>query len=296
MRSRAAMTGVALVFAVSSAAAAPMTNSASRLEYTRDALSTELTRPAQKGDPALLDNLLSLRKGDGLGAADSEEGLANLRLNAMREEGHRVGSQGALHWRYKQIMSIIDRYDGQLDEAYNFGPLMIESVVLPPVIKRVTNSNRKYSDKEMRSIRVGYRLEHPARIVTMAPTWRSFLARRYPIPELPADVLLPNNGKEARVWERAVRDGWAQGVAQANRNFKISLNLLTSTYLGMLQYKLLLSQQVVSAPNLATTNLRITADGKELNIGDRIYRLTRESQFTDSSNWQPVPITPADER
>jgi hypothetical protein len=89
--------------------------------------------------------------------------------------------------------------------------------------------------------------------------------------------------------QSAVRQGWVKGVHEANDNFKIDLNLLTSTYLGMLQYKLLLSEHLVSKPNLATTGLRITSEGRRLNIGDEIYRLNRHSHFENPKNWQAVP-------
>lgn len=273
----------------SDAAAFPVSN---KRAPTLERLEADIRAGQRATTPALLKELLSLREGDGLGAATDSPGLENLRIRAMADEAHRLGSQAALHWRYKIILSIIRKYERSLDEAFNFGPLMIEEVVLPPVIKRIERASRKYSDREMRTVTVGYRLEHPARIVTIAPTWRAFLVRQYPMPDRPADVLLPKNGDEVEVWQRNVRLGWAEGLAQANRNFRISLNLLTSTYIGMLQYKMLLAQNVVSAPNLATTNLRITSDGRTLNIGDRIYRLTSDSEFTDSARWDAVPIAP----
>jgi|AntDeeMinimDraft_5_1070356.scaffolds.fasta_scaffold14355_2 defect-in-organelle-trafficking protein DotC len=264
-----------------------------------DVLSTELlhTQPeASRDNPNPLSRLLGLRRGDGVGSGDSKNDMNSIRTQAMREEGRRLGSQAALRWRYQIIVSVIEEYATSLSGAFNFGPLMIDQVVVPPVIGRIEKANRKYDDRTMRSVEVGYRLKHAARIVTTQPTWRNFLLRRYPRPERPPNVLLARNGKEVVIWQRAVRKGWRDGIDQANGNFKRSLNLLTSTYLGMLQYKVLLSERVVSRPNLATSGLRITSNGRKLNIGDRVYRITRDSEFTDSSRWEAVPTAPHDAR
>lgn len=252
---------------------------------------------SQHGTPPPLNHLLSLRKGDGIGGnGHNAKGIGGLRTRAIRQEAKRIASQTALRWRNQQIQSILKRYGGQLDDKFNFAPLMLDhGMVVPPVINKVKNSTRQYSNKTMRTVKVGYRLAHPARIVTTAPTWRSFLITHYAKPQSVPNALLPKNNKETQLWKKAVRRGWKNGIQQADRNFRIDLNLLTATYLGMLRYHRLHAEHMVSAPNLATTNLRITSHGKKLNVGDRIDRLTRSSHFTSHRSWHAV-VVPAHPR
>lgn len=240
--------------------------------------------------PQLYDQLLSMRKGDGRGYT---VGGKNITLRAIAEAARRVGAQAALHWKYEEIMSQVMPYEAVLDRIYNFGPLMVEEVVLPPVISRVVKADRKYSRTKMRTVRVGYRLEHPARIVTTPPTWRGFLVRSFPMPQPPANVLLPDEPKEVKVWEQAFNEGWQQGIRQAQNTFRRSLNLLTSTYLGMMTYHRLEAKNIVSEPQLSSTGLRITYDGDTLNIGDQIYRLVDPAEFQPFQQWDAAPH-PAD--
>jgi defect-in-organelle-trafficking protein DotC len=290
---RSSVVGVALlilgVCGASPSALADSQSGAVSVEKTTDVLSTTLGNMGQASPshhPEPLEHLLSLQHGDGLTGISKAGGL---RAGAMRQEGVTVGAQAGLRFRNQEIQKIIHHYGRHLSDVFNFLPLMIERVVTPPVVQRVTNSVRQYDNDTMRTVRVGYRLVHRARIVTQPPTWRSFLTRSYAKPEVPPDVLLPKNSGERQLWQSAVRQGWVKGVHEANDNFKIDLNLLTSTYLGMLQYKLLLSEHLVSKPNLATTGLRITSEGRRLNIGDEIYRLNRHSHFENPKNWQAVP-------
>lgn len=254
------------------------------------AIRAEIVAARPQGTPALLIELLSLRQGDGA-SAGSTNTITELRTSALREAALRVGTQAGVSWRYEVIVAMLKAkdYERRLDAIYNFGPLMLHDVIAPPVIRRIENTYRKIDDDTARSVRVGYRLEHPARIVTVPPTWRDFLVRRFPPPERPADILLPQNDAEAELWERYVWKGWRDGVGQAERIFEVSLNLLTATYLGMIQYQTLHTQGIVSAPNLATTGLRITMDGRKLNVGEVVYRITSHSEFQDPGGWQPIP-------
>ena len=231
--------------------------------------------------------LAHLKKGDGVGAVNNSN-MSGLKHRSMRRAAIRLGTQAGLRWRYKHIVKQLKQHASQLDRRYNFGPLLIDGHVVPPVIKRVKNASRKYNRKTMRTVRVAYRIEHRARIVTQPPTWRSFLIQSYSKPKLPANVLLPHSSKGKKIWRKAVKAGWKKGVKQANRNFKINLNLLTSTYTGMLTYRELLAKNIVSKPILASTNLAIKSHGRRLNVGDRVFRLTKNSGFKNHTKWHPI--------
>ncbi|TAM50791.1 MAG: hypothetical protein EPN72_10320 [Nevskiaceae bacterium] len=210
-----------------------------------------------------------------------------LRLESIQTEGLRDGTQAGLAWRYGQIEALLNAQSLQLDQVYDFSKVMINSYVLPPVISVVHNVLRQDDDNTARVTRVGYRIEYPARIVTVPPQWRSFLIKSFQPPQPPSQVILPHNATEQKIWKAAVAKGWARGVMQADAVFSGSLSLLTSTYTGMLKYKELLREGIVTEPVTARTDLGVMIDGHELNVGDTLFRLTKNSRFQPVNRWQP---------
>ena len=96
-----------------------------------------------------------------------------------------------------------------------------------------------------------------------------------------------------QVWNRFIREGWQNGIQQANAIFAANLNRLRRDYNGMVLYRKLLAQGMVSAPFVAKADLGVTGDSKEMRIDDRILRITAHSELqTDSSKWQPILTNP----
>lgn len=115
----------------------------------------------------------------------------------------------------------------------------------------------------------------------------------YPKPSVPDRSLLPKNQAEAEVWNRFIRDGWQNGIKQANGIFATNLNRLRRDYSGIVLYRKLLAQDMVSAPYIAKADLGVTGDSNEIHVDDRVLRITAHSELqTDSSKWQPVITNP----
>jgi defect-in-organelle-trafficking protein DotC len=108
----------------------------------------------------------------------------------------------------------------------------------------------------------------------------------------PPDVsLLPSTMEEKRVWQASVIEGWANGVAQANQIYADSLARLKRDYQGMVRYRMLLAQNMVSAPQVAQRDLGVTGGGEALSVNDRILTIKAlPSLKSNSGDWMPAVI------
>ena len=128
-----------------------------------------------------------------------------------------------------------------------------------------------------------YELLEPARYVAVVPNWREFLmADEFPSPEEPNPALLPKNTEERAIWRAAVREAWAQGLAEADQLYADNVSRMARSYRGVMLYHLLTAQHLLSRVNTASSDLgtRRSDNGNKLNIGQKVYRITAPSAFT----------------
>lgn len=225
-----------------------------------------------------------------LGNLPSGSNLVNpIRREALRETAFTLGAQGALAWRSLQIDHTLKSESSYLDHVFNFNQLLINSTVLPPVLTEAVNSFNLSSSNSIRTASTIYKIVSPARFVTTAPTWRTYLWMDYKKPTLPDHSLLPNTQAEASVWNHYLKQGWKSGLSQANEIFAVNLNRLKRDYVGMVLYRKLLAEHMVSAPFIANTNLGVTGNSQEIRINDAFSRITQNSKLQpNSSKWTPV--------
>lgn len=216
-----------------------------------------------------------------------------VRWQALYETALSLGATGALAWRSEQIDLSLNQNAGELNKVFDFNQLLLKDSVLPPVLAEADNSLNLADNNSIRLSAKTYKIISPARFVTAAPTWRSYLWMSYPKPSVPDRSLLPKNQAEAEVWNRFIRDGWQNGIKQANGIFATNLNRLRRDYSGIVLYRKLLAQDMVSAPYIAKADLGVTGDSNEIRVDDRVLRITAHSELqTDSSKWQPVITNP----
>lgn len=216
-----------------------------------------------------------------------------IRWQALYETALSLGATGALAWRSEQIDMSLEKNAGELNQVFDFNQLLLKDNVLPPVLVESDNSLNLASDDSIRLAAKTYKIISPARFVTTAPSWRSYLWMSYAKPPVPDRTLLPKNKAEAEVWNGFIREGWQNGIQQANSIFSANLNRLRRDYNGMVLYRKMLAQDMVSAPYVAKADLGVTGDSKEMRVDDRILRITSHSELqTDSSKWQPILTNP----
>ena len=236
----------------------------------------------RKGEPDELVELLEIK------GADSKEKTAVqlMRPKAIREAARLVTFQTAMSWRYGQLVEETERYSAIMDTAFNFSPLMLtqgEALIMPPLLTRAGASMRIEDDATATAAKTTYELLEPARYIAVVPNWREFLmADDFPAPEQPHPAVLPKNAEERAIWRTAVREAWAQGLAEADQLYADNVSRMARSYRGVMLYHLLTAQHLLSRVNTASSDLgmRQSDNGNKLNIGQKVYRITSPSAFT----------------
>ena len=234
----------------------------------------------RKGEPAELTELLEMK-----GSGGKEPSAVQLmRPKAIREAARLVTFQTAMSWRYGQLVAETERYSASMDTAFNFAPLLLtqgEALILPPQIARAGASMRIEDGATATSAKTTYELLEPARYIAVVPNWREFLmADDFPAPEQPNPAVLPKNAKERDIWRAAVREAWAQGLAEADQLYADNVSRMARSYRGVMLYHLLTAQHLLSRVNTASADLGTRTQGNKLNIGQKVYRITAPSAFT----------------
>ena len=234
----------------------------------------------RKGEPDELVELLEIK------GADSKEKTAVqlMRPSAIREAAQLVTFQTAIAWRYGQLVARTEQYSAIMDTAFNFSPLMLtqgQALIMPPLLTRAGASMRIEDEATATTAKTTYELLEPARYIAVVPNWREFLmADDFPAPEQPNPAVLPKNAEERAIWRTAVREAWAQGLAEADQLYADNVSRMARSYRGVMLYHLLTAQHLLSRVNTASADLgmRASDNGDKLNIGQN--RITSPSAFT----------------
>ena len=216
-------------------------------------------------------------------------GINEIRLQALRETATTLGAQSGLAWKAKSINATLKAQSQHLNQVFNFNALLLKHNVLPPVLAQGDHAVNQNDPDTMRIADKIYRIVHPAELVTTPPNWRSYLMLNYKAPGSPDHTLLPKTKMEATVWNACVHTGWAQGVTQANSIFSANLNRLKRDYKGMILYKKLVLNDMISSPHVSKADLGVTGNSQEMRIDDQVIRITMHSKLQlDTHKWNPV--------
>lgn len=220
--------------------------------------------------------------------------VGKIRIKALKETALTIGAQSGLAYRSKQIDQTLDQNNKQLSQIFNFNGLMLNHNILPPVL---TQSNQSLNLSSPDVIRISdhtYKIIQQARFVTTPPTWRDYLWLNFTTPTLPDRTLLPKNDQEREIWVNYIDLGWQNGIKQADDIYANGLAALQRDYKGMMLYRELLDQNMVSKPFVASSNMGITSNenNTEIRINDQVLRITAEPSLkANSKQWKPVLIT-----
>jgi defect in organelle trafficking protein DotC len=242
-------------------------------------------------DPSPTNRLEALQNLNA-GRIDTEKKNNGIRLQALRQTALSLAAQEALALRSEQINELLVEKGRALDHIYNFNQLMLSHNVVPPVLATADNTLKITGDDMIRLSDRTYEVVTQAHFVTAAPTWRDYLSIQYPRPDAPHPSLLPKDREEQKYWREYIVQGWQLGLDQAGKNFSNNLGRLIRDYNGMILYRKLNNQGIVSAPFVARTDLGITGGGNNLRIHDQVLRITAISQLkSEGQVWQPALIT-----
>lgn len=223
-----------------------------------------------------------------------------IRQEAVRDAALSLGARGGFAKRTKDINDNLEKRGTQLDQIFNFSMLMISSptgqsktaqyLIRPPVITEGDNSLNASSDDELKIADQIFHIDSQAKFVTAPPTWREYLAGTKIEPVEPPDgSLMPKDSSERELWKKWIAQGWNAGVKQADVVFDYSLSRLTRDYNGMVRYKTLLKQNMVSSPYVAESRMGVTGGGADMSVDSRILRITaKPSLQINTTNWKPI--------
>lgn len=221
------------------------------------------------------------------GAAAAKAEVSEMRRQAITEIAYALGSSGGLSARMSQIKAEVNSYASQLDKLFDFSKMTIDNGVLAPVLDEGLANYAQESNNQVRIADKIYKIEEQAKFVSVYPTWRSYLRFSYPSYDKPSAAYLPKNAAEKSIWDQAVKDGWTKGISQANAIFESSFNRLERDYKGMIKYKILLAQGVITPTIIAKQNLGVTGGGKEMAINDQIFRISDHSALDpNQKDWK----------
>ena len=218
----------------------------------------------------------------------------DVREQAIREAALSYGARGGLAWRTFHIRQETESRATHLDKIFDFRSLLIPApsglLIEPPVISEQENAmiiNTEGNEAAV-SDRI-YDIIANARIVSTARTWRNYLERDWGEVKEPPDILRPENNDEREKWVKYVREGWKIGTEQAEEIFEADLNQLTSDYQGMVRYRMLLAQRMVTPPYALQVDRGVTGGGRLMRVGDRAVQITgMPGLVPGAETWQPA--------
>jgi defect-in-organelle-trafficking protein DotC len=210
----------------------------------------------------------------------------DMRDEAVSEESFAAGAQRGLQERSRKIYRLLESMAGELDQMYNF-KLLMNGKIMPPVITEAKETFQHEDDgQSARAAQTTWEIIVPAKIVASPPSWRDYLTVYIPDPANVDPVFLPKSSKETQAWEDTFCSGYETGYNQADMTFRENLNRLTRDYLGMVRFKTLAAQNIVSEPVLEEGRLGVTSKGKRLFVDDRVYKITTQSDWEEPSKWK----------
>ena len=218
----------------------------------------------------------------------------DIRAESIREGAISYGARAGLAHRTYEIRKQLEGKARYLNKIYNFSSLLIPApsgfLIEPPIISESLNAMLIEGDGMQAAVADKiYSIVNNATIVSSPRSWRHYMEREWGETAPPPDILRPQNKKERELWEKLVTIGWNEGVKQANEIFQDDLNLLSSEFNGMVRYRVLLAQNMVSPPYALQVDRGVTGGPNQMRVGDRAVQITGVPQLiTGSQSWQPA--------
>jgi len=250
---------------------------------------TEVSPP-----PPVLQDLQEEQNGTDAQAQAADTGL-QIRNDALREAALSYGARGGLAHRTFEIQRRLVEYDTSLTKIFDFTRLLVAApsglLIEPPIVSDAQRAVLVNNGGQEAAVadRV-LRINRAARIVTAARNWRLYLERDWGRVDPPPALLLPRTDDERKQWREWVQEGWTAGVTQAEETFEADLDLMTNDYIGMVRYRELLSEGMISPPYAMHEDRGVTGGGSEMRVGDRGVSITGPSVLIPRSDkWTTAP-------
>lgn len=228
------------------------------------------------------------------GAAEAPPLKTEFRDRGLRQAAWSFGVRGGLAARTFAISNVLERRAWELGAAFDFRQLLVAApsglLVQPPVVIEANAAFEVAEEGQVAAVADRtYRIVETARIVPVARDWRSYLGRDWGKVEPPPFEMRPENDEEREKWRRWIEEGWREGVKQADEIFQADVDRMVRDFTGMVRFRVLLAQGMVSMPFAAEQDRGVTGGGDTMRIGDREVRITGPAELrAGSDQWRPV--------
>ncbi len=218
----------------------------------------------------------------------------DIRIDAIKEAAVSYGARAGLSFRTYQIRADLKTKSAYLDKVFDFRQLLIPApsgfTIEPPIISESLDAMIIEGDGQRAAVSdTIYNINKNAKFISTPRSWRQYLERDWGEVTEPPSILLPKTPEEIEMWEINTNIGWNEGYSQADEIFQQDLNALVTDYEGMIRYRKLLAQNMVSSPYALQTDRGITGGGEEMRIGDRAVEITGKPVFIPGAQqWQPA--------
>lgn len=232
----------------------------------------------------------------------------DIRKEAVQEAALSFGARGGLAARSYEIRQELSSRGSYMDKVFNFRQLLIAApsgiLIEPPIISESLNALLIEDNAQKAAVSDAvYSINKNVRIVSSPRDWRTYLERGWGEVTEPPEILRPKNDEERALWRETVEKGWTQGASQADEVFVQDLNRLVADFNGMVRYRKLLAQGMVSPPFAQQIDRGVTVEsssspagtgGKQdvastMRVGDRAVVITGVPQLlTGTEQWHPA--------
>ena len=225
---------------------------------------------------------------------DKKEMPFDIRKESLKEAALSYGARGGLAARSYEINKSMAGRGVYMDKVYDFRQLLIAApsgfMIEPPIISESLKALLIEGDGQKAAVADAiYQINENVKIVSAPRNWRQYLERTWGPVEEPPEILRPKDEKERIEWRANVKKGWLEGFEQADEVFGQDLNRLQYEFSGMVRYRQLLAQGMVSAPFAQQIDRGVTGENATMRVGDRAVVITGVPELiTESQRWQPA--------
>lgn len=214
---------------------------------------------------------------------------------AMLDAALSTGVKAGLAWQLNNIQAAISQHERDFDTIYDFAQLMIRDRVVPPVITEARDLYNQDGDYALRLSGAYYKIERQARFSSVPPSWREYLTFSKPAVDrsLLLSGLIPRSDEEREIWKLAVRDGWNQGVDQANLMLQYGLDRLNRDFVGMIRFHRFVNEGKITLPAIAVADIPVSKTGQVMAVDETLLRITTLPGFNGKMETWKGWVTPS---
>jgi defect in organelle trafficking protein DotC len=235
--------------------------------------------------------------GNAKGVVGGGNEVKKAHAQAVFDAGLKVGLKSGLAWQLTNVNAVVSEMSRDLDLVYNFGALMINQRVVPAVITEARNLYNQDGDYAVRLSGAMYKIERQARFTSVPPSWREYLSFPKAQSVDREEVMAVRDDEDRNIWRMAVRNGWGQGVEQANLMLVQAMDRLNRDFSGMARFHRFVVEGKVSLPAIAAEDIPVSQDGATMAVDETLLRLTALPQFNSKMGaWQGIVITDSKSR